>query len=134
MCPRFIYVHLFIDGILMTFLGVWLITSNRLPAERLLLDEDELPHACADPDDEYAAADGVHLELPEAPAPPGRLGLDDGGSIPEEHTFRAGLPSPPSDPGFGRPASRSMQTGRKKDFGGRDRVSSMQSGPARRVR
>ena len=27
-CPRYIYVHLFIDGILMTFLGVWLITRR----------------------------------------------------------------------------------------------------------
>ena len=71
-CPRFIYVHLFIDGILMTFLGVWLITSNRLPAERLLLDEDEIPGAGWD-DPDPASEDGVHIEMDGVGRPAARL-------------------------------------------------------------
>jgi len=41
-CPQYIYLHLFIDGCILTFLGVWLITSNRLPAEDFLKDETPL--------------------------------------------------------------------------------------------
>ncbi len=92
-CPRYIYVHLFIDGILMTFLGVWLITSNRLPAEGLLTDGDDMmsPAPSATADSPYGSPDPL-----ASPPPRGTSTLGFQSSLvalDEEHTERVGLPA-----------------------------------------
>jgi len=46
-CPQYIFLHLFLDGCILTFSGVWLITSNRAP---LAPPSEDLLHGDGDAD------------------------------------------------------------------------------------